>query len=150
MRNVSIYLFALILFAMHNKSLASDPLTLPSLRSCDAKLSNRETAECLDSVATKLDLILPRYVEAKRAGILRVTPAERRLEGDRADLFAIELEEAARSLERAQSSWVAYRDAHCDMVARLYLDGTGRAAGAAQCSIDLTIKRIRELWVGPR
>jgi hypothetical protein len=57
MRNIPIYLFALILFAMHNKSLASDPSTFPSVRSCDDNLSNGETAECLDSVANKLDLM---------------------------------------------------------------------------------------------
>ena len=130
-------------------SLANEPSTLPDERACNAKLSNREVAECLLSVAEKLNLILPRYVEAKRAKILRYTPADRKIDGDRADLFAIELEEAARSLERAQASWIAYRDAHCDMIERLYLDGTGKAVGAAQCSIDLTKTRIRELWPGP-
>jgi uncharacterized protein YecT (DUF1311 family) len=63
------------------------------------------------------------------------------------ELFANELESAIGNLERAQSSWKLYRDAHCEMMAELYLGASGRAAGEAQCLIDLTTERIRELDV---
>jgi uncharacterized protein YecT (DUF1311 family) len=149
MRNAVFFLFALILFALQSKSLAGDASRLSSANSCDAKLSNREHTDCLIAVANNLDLAVAHYVEAKRAAIRKVAADERGTEPNRADLFGNELEEAVRSLERAQASWVAYRDAHCDMIAKLYLDGTGKVAGAAQCSIDLTTLRIRELWTGP-
>jgi uncharacterized protein YecT (DUF1311 family) len=150
MRNVPIYLFALILFAIQNLAFAGEPSTLAGGSSCDTKLSNYELTECLNAVAKKLDLLLARYVEAKRTDIRKYATDVRKIEPDRADLFTGELEDAARSLERAQASWVAYRDAHCDMIARLYLDGTGKSAAEVKCSIDLTIMRIRELWAGPR
>ena len=71
----------------------------------------------------------------------------RKNESDSSELFANEFETAIGNLERAQSSWKSYRDAHCEMVAELYLNGSGRAAGEAQCIIDLTTQRIRELDV---
>jgi len=149
MRKKVLYLFILVPFVTHDISLAGESSLLPSAKSCDAKPSNRELTDCLIAVANSLDIALARYVEAKRAAIRKVAADVRRSEPDRAGLFENELNEAVRNLERAQASWVAYRDAHCDMVARLYLDGTGKAAGAAQCSIELTTLRIRELWPGP-
>ena len=149
MRNVRIFPFALILFAIQDFALAKEPSTLGA-SSCDTKLSNYELTACLNAVAKKLDLFLERYVEAKRADIRKYAADIRKIEPDRADLFASELEDAVRSLERAQTSWVAYRDAHCGMIARLYLDGTGKGAAELKCSIDLTRIRIRELWAGPR
>jgi uncharacterized protein YecT (DUF1311 family) len=101
-------------------------------------------------VAKKLDLLLARYVEAKRTDIRKYAADVRKIELDRADLFTRELEDAVRSLERAQTSWVAYREAHCGMIARLYLDGTLKGAAEVKCSIDLTMMRIRELWAGAR
>jgi uncharacterized protein YecT (DUF1311 family) len=150
MRNVHLYLSALMISGFQSKALASDPSTLPDARACQRLLSHQEVVECLGSVTEKLELILPRYVEAKRAAILRYPPAERKNDGEeRAALFAMTLEQAARSLERAQAAWLTYRDAPCDMVAKLYLDGTGAADGWATCLIDLTMGRIRELWSGP-
>jgi len=150
MRNVPIYLFAMILFAIQDLALARAPSTLAGASSCDTKLSNYELTECLNAVAKKLDLLLERYVEAKRTDIRKYAADVRKIEPDRADLFTGELEDAVRSLERAQTSWVAYRDAHCGMIARLYLDGTGKGAAELKCSIDLTMMRIQELRAGPR
>jgi uncharacterized protein YecT (DUF1311 family) len=87
-----------------------------------------------------MESVLQDYVEAKRSDIRKSAAAE-------SPPFAAELEGAINSLERAQAAWISYRDAHCDMVEELYLNGTGKAAGGAQCVIDLTKLRIRELWV---
>ena len=150
MRNVPIYLFSLILFAIQDSTLAKEPSTLAGVSSCDTELSNYELTQCLSAAAKKLDLLVARYVESKRTDIRKYAAEVGKIEPDRADLFARELEDAVRSLERAQTSWVAYRDAHCGMIATLYLDGTGKGAAEWKCSIDLTMMRIRELWTGPR
>jgi uncharacterized protein YecT (DUF1311 family) len=55
-------------------------------------------------------------------------------------------EAVINSLEHAQTSWRAYRDAHCDMVAELFMNGSGKAVGGFVCTIDLTRLRIHELW----
>jgi uncharacterized protein YecT (DUF1311 family) len=149
MRSVPIFLFVLIPFAVQDSALAGEPSTLAGASSCDTKSSNYELTQCLNAVAKKLDLLLARYVEAKRTDIRKYAADVGKNEPERAGLFARELEDAVRSLERAQTSWVAYRDAHCDMIARLYLDGTGKGAAEVKCSIDLTVMRIRELWTGP-
>jgi uncharacterized protein YecT (DUF1311 family) len=65
---------------------------------------------------------------------------------DEQDLAAQDLNEALSSLDHAQTSWRSYRDAHCDMVAELYTNGSGKAVGEAMCIIDLTKLRIHELW----
>jgi uncharacterized protein YecT (DUF1311 family) len=148
MRSVPVYLFALIFFVTQDFALAREPSTLAGASSCDPKLSNYELTQCLNAVAKKLDLLLVRYVEAKRTDIRKYAADVGKTEPDRADLLARELEDAVRSLERAQTSWVAYRDAHCDMIARLYLDGTGKGAAELKCSIDLTMVRMQELWTG--
>jgi len=150
MRNVPIFLFALNLFAIQDLALSTEPSKLAGTSSCDTKLSNYELTACLNAVAKKLDLLLEHYVEAKRTDIQKYAADVRKTEPDRADLFAVELDDAVRSLERAQTSWIAYRGAHCGMIAKLYLDGTGKGAAELKCSIDLTRMRIRELWVGPR
>jgi Lysozyme inhibitor LprI len=97
-------------------------------------------SEALASVADALEPLLQKYFEAKRSNI-------RKSEAGESEFFANELKNAISSLERAQSSWKYYRDAHCEMVAELYLNGSGRAAAEAQCIIDLTRLRIRELAV---
>jgi uncharacterized protein YecT (DUF1311 family) len=150
MRNVPIYVLALILFAIPDLALTGEPSTLAGTSACNTRLSNYELTQCLSAVAKKLDLLLPRYVEAKRTDIRKYAADMGKIEPDRADLLTRELEDAVRSLERAQTSWVAYRDAHCGMIARMYLDGTGKGAAELKCSIEHTMMRIRELWAGPR
>ena len=53
---------------------------------------------------------------------------------------------ALPNMNHAQTSWRSYRDAHCDMIAALYTNGSGKAVGEAMCIIDLSRLRIRELW----
>jgi uncharacterized protein YecT (DUF1311 family) len=98
-----------------------------------------EATDCLSSVAEALEPILQRYYEAARSSIQRQAAEEQ-------GIIADDLHEAISSLEHAQSSWRAYRDAHCDMVAELFMNGSGKAAGGFVCTIDLTRLRIHELW----
>jgi uncharacterized protein YecT (DUF1311 family) len=127
--------------------LANERSTFPSAAICKGTLSNLEVTHCLGSVADALESLLPKYLETKRAMIRKMESDMRKSEPDSSELFAYELESAISNLERAQASWKSYRDAHCEMMGELYLNGSGRAAGEAQCFIDLTTERIRELDV---
>jgi uncharacterized protein YecT (DUF1311 family) len=118
--------------------LAEQPVTLPTATKCYA-LSNVQATDCLSSVVESLEPILQRYYEAARSSIREQAAHE---EGPIAD----DLKQAISSLEHAQSTWRAYRDAHCDMVADLFMNGSGKAGGGFECTIDLTRVRIHELW----
>jgi uncharacterized protein YecT (DUF1311 family) len=109
---------------------------IPSAASCNYS-NNREYTECLGSVLSELGPVLLRYYNARKE-VLRNLRTQ----------FPAEIEGALTSLERAQTAWQKYRDAQCDMVAREYLAGTGRAAGFAKCMIDLARSRIRDLSPG--
>ena len=111
---------------------------LPSAASCEYS-NNREYTECLGPVLSALGPILSRYYNAKQ-DVLRNLPTQ----------FPSEIEGALASLKQAQTAWQTYRDAQCDMAAREYLAGTGRAAGYAKCMIDLTRSRIGELSRGTK
>jgi uncharacterized protein YecT (DUF1311 family) len=56
------------------------------------------------------------------------------------------LEETERTaLEKAQVTWVQYRDAHCDWSASLFEGGSIQPTIHATCVIDLTWERIDKL-----
>ena len=129
---------ALLLFTVRGSCLAGQPGAMPSSKQC-YELPNAEATSCLFSVAEALEPILQRYYEAARSSIQRRATDEQ-------DIIANDLHKAISDLEQAQSSWRAYRDAHCDMVADLFMNGSGKAAGGVQCTIDLTRLRIHELW----
>jgi uncharacterized protein YecT (DUF1311 family) len=138
MRNIIKCLAVLTLIAANTDCLANDRATFPSAEKCKGAADNREVTECLGSVAAALEPLVEKYFEAKRSDIHKSETGE-------SELFKQQLENAISSLESAQSSWKSYRDAQCEMVADLYLNGSGRGAGWAQCMIDLTTLRIREL-----
>jgi uncharacterized protein YecT (DUF1311 family) len=129
---------ALFLLAMSCACFAKNPAAMPSAEKCKA-LPNMEAADCLSKFATDLDPILQQYYEAARAHI-------RKLAADERDLAAQDLNQALSSLDHAQASWRSYRDAHCDMIAELYTNGSGKGVGEAICIIDLSRLRIHELW----
>ena len=85
---------------------------MPSAEKCKA-LPNMEAADCLSTVVSALEPILDRYYQAARVSIQKSALAEQ-------GIIADELNEANGNLEQAQASWKAYRDAHCDMVGKLY------------------------------
>jgi uncharacterized protein YecT (DUF1311 family) len=147
LQKYSVGFVTLALLAGNIYCLANEPSKFPSAETCKAASSNLEVTRCLGSVADELESLLPKYLDAKRADIRKTESELRRNEPDSSVLFENELESAIRNLERAQSSWKSYRDAHCEMSGELYLNGSGRAAGEAQCLIDLTTARIRELDV---
>jgi uncharacterized protein YecT (DUF1311 family) len=126
------------LFAGTGACWADTRSAMPSAEKCKA-LPNMEAALCLGAVAAALEPVLDDYYEAARASMQKSAAAE---EG----IAAGELNEAIGSLERAQASWRAYRDAHCDVVAELYTIGSGRSVGYSMCVIEHTRSRIRELW----
>jgi len=128
----------LFFLAVSGPCLAVQPVAIPSAKKCYA-LPNAEAVDCLSSVAEALEPILQRYYEAARSSIQKQAAEEQ-------DNIADDLHEAINSLEHAQTSWRAYRDAHCDMVAELFMNGSGKAAGGFECTIDLTRLRIHELW----
>jgi uncharacterized protein YecT (DUF1311 family) len=117
---------------------------IPSETSCDYT-NNREYTECLGSVLSALEPILSRYYDAKKDVLRNLRTASG---APALSQFPAEIEGALASLKHAQAAWQKYRDAHCDMVAREYLVGTGKAAGFAKCMIDLTRSRIRDLSPG--
>jgi uncharacterized protein YecT (DUF1311 family) len=129
---------ALLLFTSGSSCLAGQPVAMPSAKTCYAR-PNAEATTCLFSVAEALEPILQRYYEAARTSVERRAAEEQ-------DIIADDLHKAISDLEHAQSSWRAYRDAHCDMVSELFMNGSGKAAGGVQCTIDLTRLRIHELW----
>jgi uncharacterized protein YecT (DUF1311 family) len=128
----------LLFLAASGPCVAVEPVAIPNAKKCYA-LPNAEAADCLSSVAEALEPILQQYYEAARSSIQRQAAEEK-------DNIADDLHEAINSLEHAQTSWRAYRDAHCDMVAELFMNGSGKAAGELVCTIDLTRLRIHELW----
>jgi len=129
---------ALFFLAMSGPCLAVDAVALPTPRECYA-LPNAQGTDCLASVVEGLEPILQQYYDAALSSIRRQAALE---EGPIAD----DLKRAITSLEHAQSAWRAYRDAHCDMVADLFMNGSGKADGGFVCTIDLTRLRIHELW----
>ncbi len=129
---------ALLLFTLGNHCLAEQPVAMPSATKC-YKLPNAEVTSCLFSVAEALEPMLQRYYEEARSSIEGRVAEEK-------GIIADDLHRAINDLEQAQSSWRAYRDAYCDMVSELFMNGSGRAAGGVQCTIDLTRLRIHELW----
>ena len=129
---------ALLLFTLGSPSLAGQLAAMPSASKCYA-LPNAEATNCLFSVAEALEPILQRYYEAARSSIEKRSAEEQ-------DIIADDLHKAVSDLKHAQSSWKAYRDAHCDMVFELFMNASGRAASGVQCTIDLTRLRIHELW----
>lgn len=129
---------ALLLFTLVSPCLAEQPVAIPSAKKCYG-LPNAEATTCLFSVAEALEPILQRYYEVARFSIEKRAAAEQ-------GIIADDLHKAIRDLEHAESSWRAYRDAHCDMVSELFMNGSGRAAGGVQCTIDLTRLRMHELW----
>ena len=128
----------LLFLAVSGPCVAAQPVAIPDVKKCYA-LPNAEAADCLSSVAEALEPILQRYYEAARSSIQRQAAEEQ-------DIIANDLHEAINSLAHAQTSWRAYRDAHCDMVAELFMNGSGKAVGELVCTIDLTRVRIHELW----
>jgi uncharacterized protein YecT (DUF1311 family) len=129
---------ALTALAVSGVCLAADRSAIPSAEKCKA-LPNMEAADCLSAVAGALEPILNDYYQAARASIQKAAMAEQGITAD-------ELNEAIGKLEQAQASWRAYRDAHCDMVGKLYTNGSGKAVGEAMCIIEHTRFRIHELW----
>ena len=129
---------ALIPLAVSGVCLAANRSLMPSAEKCKA-LPNMEAADCLSAVANALEPILNDYYQAARASIQKTAIAERGIVAD-------ELNEAVGNLEQAQASWRSYRDGHCDMVGKLYTNGSGKAAGEATCIIEHTRFRIHELW----
>jgi hypothetical protein len=81
-------------------------------------------------VAETLEPILQQYYEAARSSIQKQAALEK-------GPIAGDLKLAISSLEHAQSSLRAYRDAHCDMVADRFMNGSGKADGGFVCTIDL-------------
>ena len=115
-----------------------DTSAIPNAEKCDI-LPNVAAIACLGTVAEALEPILSEYYEVARHSMRRSAAAA-------PGTAAVDLNEAIVSLEHAQASWKAYRDAHCEMVADLYIQGSGRAAGTLSCVIKLTRSRIHELW----
>lgn len=52
---------------------------------------------------------------------------------------------AQPALERAQSAWVAFRDAQCEAVGASYGGGSGTGMAITSCRIDLGRARVDEL-----
>jgi uncharacterized protein YecT (DUF1311 family) len=129
---------AVTLLAVSGVCLADNSYAMPSAKKCKA-LPNMEAANCLGAVVDALEPVLNDYYEGAHASRRKWATAEQ-------GIAAKELNEAIRSLEHAQASWRAYRDAHCNMIAELYTNGSGKAVGEAMCVIDLTRFRIHELW----
>jgi uncharacterized protein YecT (DUF1311 family) len=129
---------ALTIFAVSGACPAANRSPMPSAEKCKA-LPNMEAADCLGTVVSALEPILDEYYQAARVAIQKSALAEQ-------GIIADELNEANGNLEQAQASWKAYRDAHCDMVGKLYTIGSGKAVGEAMCIIEHTRFRIHELW----
>ena len=144
MRTVCRFAVALMACSCLGIALADTPSGLPSKTSCAAS-NNREYTECLGTVLSELGPILSRYYNAKKNALRNLRSASG---APVMTQFPAEIEAALASLNRAQAAWRKYSDAHCDMVAREYLAGTGRAAGFAKCMIDHTTSRIRDLSPG--
>ena len=51
----------------------------------------------------------------------------------------------AELLRKAQSAWVAYRDAQCEAEFALWDGGTGGPAARMACKLELTHQRIKEI-----
>ncbi|HEX9174104.1 MAG TPA: lysozyme inhibitor LprI family protein [Telluria sp.] len=49
-------------------------------------------------------------------------------------------------LDAAQAEWLRYRTAHCRDVYQYWIDGTYRDRASAQCVLDLTRARTRDIW----
>lgn len=54
--------------------------------------------------------------------------------------------EAKPDLSRTQAAWVAYRQAQCDDIDTFWRNGTIHAPASAMCYLEITRRRIHEIW----
>ena len=92
--------------------------------------------ECLGREQKAWDVILnERYKEA--------TAAAKELDSRLPELGMEPV--AAKSLVKAQRAWIAFRDAECDRIFDLNIEGTIRTVAAANCMTDMTAQRAIDL-----
>lgn len=105
----------------------------PSLECSFVESSQVEIADCLaeteERVELAMELVLG-YVDDIAFDIDEVTTRE----------------VAKPALAKAQTEWLAYRDAHCDFRGALSGGGSGSGIAIRSCRIELTRARTRELY----
>ncbi|WP_421787729.1 lysozyme inhibitor LprI family protein [Hyphobacterium sp.] len=105
----------------------------PMIECSEHMMNDRALRGCLEDL---LDIAEDALEEAE---------AEARAEAADIDLDMAGIAHAAERLERAQTAWIAYRDAECARRAALLLIGADAQAVSMDCRISLTRDRTREL-----
>lgn len=93
-----------------------------------------EINDCMSATLGAAEVELKRYLDAAR----------KRLQSEAADDAGVA--KALAGLDKAQSAWVAYREAECGAVYDYWSSGTIRGSMALTCQIDLTRARTHTVW----
>lgn len=96
---------------------------------------------CLMKELDRLTPVMERYVRETREG-LRTTAAAAATEG--AGYSAESYTEALEQFGIAQALWLAFREAHCEMMAK-QITGSGAGAAPYRCKVQLTYERLRQI-----
>jgi len=86
-----------------------------------------EEARCLAGEVDKANKKLSSYLQAAKSRLQRESD-------NKLDLSA------------TQKAWESYRSAHCGDVYIYWADGSIRYRQSAQCQLDLTLNRTRDVW----
>jgi uncharacterized protein YecT (DUF1311 family) len=117
--------------SMKVKSLFSLVLFLPSLlfaaNPCKDSKTTLEMNDCLATQAELADKELAKYLEASR-----------RHYSDEPKVLA--------ALDKAQNTWLQFREAQCAAVYEIWSGGTIRDAMYGYCRLEQTRRRTHDLW----
>jgi len=115
-------------------------LTVASLRAATEFTSaSASDGLCPNAVTTlEINRCLSKEIAHAESDLNRYLAEARRL--------LAEESEAAAALDRAQASWLAYRDADCNAVFELYAQGTIRGPMGGGCKLIRTQRRIHDIW----
>lgn len=105
----------------------------PMIECSEHMMEDRALRTCLEDLLEDAEDMLDEAEAAARA------------EASEIDLDMAGLADAGDRLDRAQTAWIAYRDAECERRAALLLIGDDAEAVALDCRVALTRARSREL-----
>ena len=94
---------------------------------CDDSKNNAEDKQCMAAEVEKAHEKLADYLAVAKERI-----ATQKIQGV--------------DLDTAQADWLRYRTAHCRDVYQYWIEGTHRHRAGAQCVLELTQTRTRDIW----
>ena len=99
-----------------------------------------ENVECYDNASTTkaADACTAAEVEGATALLEKyLSAAKKRYSSDKP---------VVTSINRGQTAWISYKNAHCDSVYEMYREGSIRGAMHLGCQLQLTMERTHAVW----